>query len=59
MKTYYVQLVKTIYVLINAESEEQAAEKAKQDSEGFAYDGHWAHAKPMAYDISEQGVYDA
>lgn len=59
MKTYYVQLVKTIYVLINAESEEQAAEKAKQDSEGFAYDGHWTHAKPMVYDVTEQGVYDA
>jgi hypothetical protein len=55
-KTYWVQMVKTIHVCVVATTAEEAEHEAKEDDEGFAYQGAWLNADAIVYDVSESGV---
>jgi hypothetical protein len=48
---FWVHLVKNIHVAVEAENEHEAEVLARENNEGFAYDGYWQHAPVITYDV--------
>ena len=55
-KTFWVQMVKTIHVPIVAADEDAAAEAARENDAGSAYQGQWLHADAIVYDVNQEGA---
>jgi hypothetical protein len=55
-KTFRVQMVKTIYVSVWVDTEDEAAEAARENDEGFEYQGQWLHADAIVYDVNQEGA---